>query len=136
LNVREYRDVAHKLANRRMKGTPEGDLKRAVVQQLCLMPGVDVISMNTGALKGIGQGGNERLIRFGFPGMADLFVRVSVGTKCVPRYAVLWIELKTPGKKQSDAQVCFEGQAAKWGDHYRVVRSIEEAELAVREVRG
>ena len=135
MNVREYRDVAHKLAMRRMKGTPEGDLKRSVVQRLCLMQGVDVISMNTGALKGIGQGGKERLIRYGYPGMSDLFVRVSVGTKCEPRYAVLWIELKVKGGKQSPAQVCFEGQAAKWGDHYRVVRSVEEAELAVREVR-
>ena len=135
MNVREYHDVAHKLAMRRTKGTPEGDLKRAVVQRLCLMPGVDVMPMNTGALKGIGQGGKERLIRYGFPGMADLFVRVSIGTKCVPRYAVLWIELKMTGARQSEAQVCFEGQAAKWGDHYRVVRSVEEAELAVREVR-
>jgi hypothetical protein len=134
VNVREYRDVAHKLATRRTKGTPEGDLKRAVVQRLCMMQGVDVIRMNTGAT-GIGVGKARRFVRYGFPGMADLFCRVSIGTKCVPRYAVLWIELKTPGKRQSPAQVCFEGQAAKWGDHYRVVRSVEEAELAVREVR-
>jgi hypothetical protein len=134
MNVTEYRAVARKLAQRRMKGTPEGDLKRAVVQRLCLMQGVDVIRMNTGATA-IGEGASRRFLKFGFPGMADLFVRVSIGTKCVPRYAVLWIELKMTGARQSAAQVCFEGQAAKWGDHYRVVRSVEEAELAVREVR-
>ena len=134
MNVREYHDVAHKLAMRRTKGTPEGDLKRAVVQRLCLMQGVDVIRMNTGATV-IGEGKARRFVKFGFPGMADLFVRVSIGTKCVPRYAVLWIELKVHGARQSAAQVCFEGQAAKWGDHYRVVRSVEEAELAVREAR-
>ena len=99
------------------------------------MPGVDVISMNTGALKGIGQGGRERLIRYGYPGMADLFVRVSVGTRCAPSSRVLWIELKTSTGKQSDAQVAFQQQAEKWGDLYRVVRTVDDAQQAIEEVK-
>jgi len=136
MNVQEYHAVAHKLANRRMKGTPHGDLIKAVVQRLCLKPGVDVIQMNTGALKGIGQDGKERLIRFGYPGMADLFVRVSVGTRCAPRYVVLWMECKIPPDKQSDAQVAFQQQTEKWGDLYRIVRTIEDAQRIIEEVKN
>ena len=136
MNIAEYRAVAHKLAARRGKGTPHGDLIKAVVHRLVLLPGVDVIQMNTGALKAIGQGGKERLVRYGYPGMADLFVRVTVGSRCAPRWDVLWMECKVPPDKQSPAQVAFEQQAGRWGDLYRVVTSVEEAVRAVGEGRG
>jgi len=47
MNVREYHDVAHKLATRRTKGTPEGDLKSEREKVMRIM-GVDPGTTETG----------------------------------------------------------------------------------------
>jgi len=127
MTAEEYRAVAHRIATRRTKGTPHGDLIKAVVARLVLVPGVEVIQMNTGALRAVGQGGRERLVRYGYPGMADLYVRARSGHV----HRTCWLECKVPPDKQSPAQVAFEQMAQRWGDTYVVVRSVEDALRAV-----
>ena len=116
MNLREYRAAASLLAARHK--TPESALKDQVMAALVRLPGVDVIRMNTGQAN---HGG--RRVRYGYPGMADLFVRVR-GPKCSP-YRVLWIELKA-GTKQSDAQAAFQQQAEQWGDRYIMATSVDD----------
>jgi len=135
MDVKEYREVAHNMANRRTRGTPHGDLIKSIVQNLVLIPGVMVIQHNTGALKGIGAGGRERLIRYGYPGMADLYVRVR------PRggagfWRTIWMECKVGGDHQKPAQVGFQASMEKCGDQYYIIRDREEALAIVRYIRG
>jgi len=135
MTVEEYRKVSHKIASRRSPGTPHGDLIKSIVQNLVLIPGVMVIQHNTGALRGIGQGGKERLIRYGYPGMADLYVRVR------PRggagfWRTIWMECKVAGDTQKPAQVGFQASMEKCGDQYYIIRETEEALAIVRYVRG
>jgi len=135
MDVKEYREVAHKLANRRAPGTPHGDLIKAIVQGLVLIPGVMVIQHNTGALKGIGAGGRERLIRYGYPGMADLYVRVKPRGGAGP-WRTFWMEIKVAGDTQKPAQVAFQASMEKCGDAYYIIRDVEEALAIVRYARG
>jgi len=134
MNVKEYREVAHKMAARRMKGTPEGDLLKAVMQRICYLPGVDPIRMNTGALMAVGQGGKQRPVKYGYPGMADIYCRVSVGTRCRPRWETLWIELKADSN-QSAAQVAFQEKVERWGDHYTLARDVDDCVNAITYVQ-
>lgn len=131
----EYRDIAHKLAARRSPGTPEGDLLKAVMQRLCYLPGVDPIRMNTGALMAVGQGGKQRPVRYGYPGMADIYCRVFIGTRCRPRWETLWIELKAKSA-QSAAQVAFQEKVERWGDHYILARNVDECVNAITYLRS
>lgn len=130
MNIPEYRAMAHKLANRRRKGTPHKDLIKAIVQRLVLMRGVVVIQHNTGALA-VGEGQQRRFVRFGYPGMADLYVRARCVTPEFVWWRTVWLEVKVPPDVQSTAQVEFERMVVEWGDIYRVVRSVEDAERAV-----
>ena len=47
-----------------------------------------------------------------------------------------FLEVKAPDGRQSDAQKAFQARCAIVGVHYRVVRSISEAEEVLREWRA
>lgn len=125
MNLKEYREVSHKIANRRTRGTPHGDLLKMVVKRLVLFPGVLVIQHNTGALKGIGAGGRERLIRYGYPGMADLYVRVR--PKALGVWRTIWMEIKVGGDSQRPDQVAFQESMERCGDMYYIIRDADTA---------
>jgi len=120
--IKKYRDVAHKIAAQNL--TPEAILKSQVVALLVRMPGVDVLRMNVGVAN---HGG--RKVRYLYPGVADLMVRVRKN-KCGP-WRTVWIELKAKDGRQSEAQIAFQQQIEIWGDTYVVVRSVEDALMAV-----
>lgn len=126
MNIKEYRAAASLLAARHK--TPESALKDQVMAALIRLPGIDVIRMNTGQAN---MGG--RRVKFGYPGIADLFVRVR-GPKCQV-HGVLWIELKA-GTKQSEAQIAFQQQAEKWGDRYIVAKSVDDVLDALEEIHA
>lgn len=44
-----------------------------------------------------------------------------------------WIEVKQPGKKQSDSQIAFEKDCIRRGVPYNVVHSMEELEIALKQ---
>jgi len=127
MDAKEYRDTAHRLAKRHR--TPESALKDEITELLVRLPGVDMIRMNTGQAS---FGG--RKVRYGYPGMADIYCRVRCGTRCIPRWATLWIELKA-GTKQRDAQLAFEQKVLGWGDWYAVVEDVGDCLKVVEGIR-
>lgn len=58
------------------------------------------------------------------PGISDL-VYFPVFTPVVPMPSVVWIELKTLGKKQNDNQIKFEATVKGFGHEYHVVTEEE-----------
>ena len=127
MDAKEYREVAHKIARRHK--TPESALKDEITALLVRMPGVDMIRMNTGQAS---YGG--RKVRYGYPGMADIYCRVRCGTRCNPRWATLWIELKA-GTKQREAQIAFEQKVILWGDWYALIEDVGDCMKVVEGIR-
>lgn len=99
--------------------TPEGSLKRAVgdllnAERIWWMP------MNTGASVIDG-----RFVRFGTPGCADILAS--------HKGRFLWLELKSPKGRQSEAQASFQERVEREGHTYLLVRSVDEVRDFLRQ---
>lgn len=96
----------------------ETALLTAVMATLRYEPGCKVMRNNSGARKG-GK------LRFGLgTGSADII--------CVVRGSFLALELKVGKGKQSDEQVAWQREVEAAGGRYAVVRTVAEAQAAVR----
>lgn len=105
--------------------------------------------MNTGAVKAEG-----RFFRFGSVGMADALAlpKSPCGAGCCPRPAEeddavlwelrhcqaqhpvpLWIECKSPGGRQSEAQRAFQAEVEAEGHSYLLVSDIDDLAAFLRE---
>ena len=95
-------------------------MKEAQIQQAILdyltIKGVLAFRMNTGAFKV-----DNRFIRCGSPGMADILAFVPTGDP-------LWIEVKSDTGKQSTIQKWFQEMVESHGHTYIVARSIEDVQ--------
>lgn len=102
--------------------TMERDIQKDILLALGRIDGVKAFRLNVGLAKDR----RGRAVRFGTPGMADILCLVG------PRY--LWLECKSPTGRQTPEQRAFERAVLSIGGAYRVVRSVDEALHAVREV--
>lgn len=76
--------------------TPEGKVKRAVVQWL-RAKGYLVVRVNSGRIK-LGKPGDERMVCLAEPGTADLIC-------CSPDGQFVAVEVKRPGGEPTDLQL-------------------------------
>ena len=85
---------------------------------------------------GHGGGGKVRGARLKAMGVAkgwpDLLVMSLVGGNGGPRFAVVGLELKAKGGRQSAEQLEVERAFFRCGAHYILCRSVEEVESALR----
>jgi len=96
---------------------PEKSVQKAIIDYLTLRR-VWVVRMNTGAIVSEYKG-KTRLHKYGYPGMADLYVRT-------PSSVTLWIECKSSIGKQSDLQRQFQMRVETLGDIYVLARSVDD----------
>ncbi len=88
--------------------------------------------MNSGAMV-LEHHGKKRLLRAGSPGMADIlatlpFVQGS-GNPAQP----IWLEIKRPGGRQSDAQREFEREVVAAGHIYAVIQDVNQLAILFQE---
>ena len=120
--------------------TPEGEVLRAVLDYLAVRH-VLAFRMNTGAVASEYKG-KKRFMRFGTPGMADVLafpVRrrdwfdtpsgVDYKHDCIIPF---WLEVKAEKGRQSPLQKKFQALVEARGHRYRIVRSIEDVQEALR----
>ena len=106
----------------------EADVKREVVRLLKSL-GILAFRMNTG-MAVAERGGKRRVVRFGFPGMADLLVfprlpaLFAVAGERIP--VPLWLETKSSCGRQSREQAEFQRIVETEGHVYLLIRSAEE----------
>jgi hypothetical protein len=118
--------------------TPEGAILKQIMDWLAAKH-VLAFRMNTGGMRY----GENRLMRFGVPGMADIlafphhigrrlglmpgedFATVEVVVPC-------WIECKAAKGKQSALQASFQAQVEGEGHRYVLARSVDDVEAALR----
>ena len=79
------------------------------------------IRLNTGAVKA-SYGGKSRFIRFGVPGMADIFAMVYRRGQYFP----VWIEVKSPDGRQSAEQINFREEVVMNGMCYVLARNLDD----------
>ena len=109
--------------------TAEGYVLDAVMQYLAAKK-IFAMRMNSGAMKI-----DNRFLRFGSPGMADILAFVKAGdaaADCWDRWMVVpyWIEVKAPKGKQSEAQKAFQKVVEEEDHRYILARGIEDLERA------
>lgn len=75
--------------------------------------------MNSGAAMMVGRGGKMRPVRFGAPGMPDIFARTPSGS-------IIWIEVKSATGRQSPEQREWQREAERFGDVYILARSVDD----------
>lgn len=85
--------------------------------------------MNTGAAMVSNATGKARFLRFGTPGMADILATPITWNKLGGALHILWIEVKAPGGKQSQAQENFQEEVISEAHSYIVARSIDDVEM-------
>lgn len=106
----------------------EADLQRLVYERLCWEPNVIPFRFNCGRL----VGGHYQAITWGAgrlnSGVADLGVMVPGGLR-------VWLELKQPGKKQRTNQVEFARVVRELGCEYHVIRSLDDVEKILADLR-
>jgi len=85
--------------------------------------------MNTGAVLAT-HNGKSRMVRYGSPGMADILCSVHPEYTGYPTF--LWLEIKAPNGRQSEAQHEFEDEVLAEGHKYFIVYSIEDVEKALQ----
>lgn len=94
----------------------ERDTQKAILDYLAAT-GVLAFRMNTGAVKL-----DERFMRFGVPGMADILAFCDRCHRIVP----LWIECKSATGRQSELQRSFQSQVERHGHGYILARSLDD----------
>jgi hypothetical protein len=114
----------------RKNGHPEADLQRHIVQSLraVLPPRESVVhACNSEVRGGSHEARRAQAIAQGMgvvPGFADVIVMVAG--------KVLFLEIKTPVGRASQAQMAFCNFVEGQGHHYALVRSIDDALAALR----
>jgi len=112
----------------RKRGTPEADLQRDVVRFLRLvLPDTAIIHHSANEVTGGGEAARKRqaiLVGMGvYPGFPDLMV-IWAGR-------VLFLELKSPTGRLSEAQHAFADAVMGQGFTWALVRSVRDAEEAL-----
>lgn len=108
----------------------ETGIQQAIIQYLQILENqgkLYFIRNNTGQFKGFDCQGRQKYLKFGKKGTSDLIVFLPGRT--------IFMEVKTEKGKMSESQVDFAEQITKLGYQYRIVRSVDEAQLIIgREV--
>lgn len=104
------------------KQTPESALLGLCLDYLAAQR-ILAFRMNTGAIKT-----ENRFIKFGTPGMADIlaFNQIDECMTCGPIVLPIWIECKAGRNGQSALQKSFQEQVEAVGHRYVVVRSLDD----------
>lgn len=114
-----------------MSQASERQILRAVMDYLAAKR-VLAFRMNSGTLPGrLGKP-----VSFGVAGMADVLAfpknyGVLLGYP-VSQTTIMWLECKTATGKQSELQKSFQAQVEGEGHRYKIVRSIEDLEEALK----
>jgi hypothetical protein len=103
------------------KRTPESYILSAVLDYLAVKR-VFAVRMNSGAMKV-----DNRFLRFGAPGMADILAFNRDGDLFMPT----WIETKAPGGKQSLLQKQFQKMVEDEGHQYIIAYGIQDVEKSL-----
>ena len=104
----------------------ESDIQKAILKVLSMHTKVAWSArFNTGAMK-TGTVGNERYVRFGFPGCPDILGQLKDGR-------VLAIEVKKPGGRVSPGQLSFITKVCANHGVGAVVYSVTDVENLLRE---
>lgn len=98
---------------------PEKDIQKAILQYLELR-GHMVWRTNTGTMF-LENKGKQRMVRFGFPGLADI-----LGVRKGSNGQFLAIEVKRPGNQASESQATFLCKVADMGGLAFVAWSVDD----------
>jgi hypothetical protein len=98
--------------------SPEKEVIKACIQYLTLK-GYEVIRNNTGAFVATGENGKKRLIRFGFPGSADIIA-------CSPEGRFVAVECKSDSGRLTIAQQDFIRRVTDRNGIAVVARSVDD----------
>lgn len=123
---------------RKAPGRPEGEIVRAILDYLALVPGVTAWRNNTGMAMLPGRGGRPQPVRFGKPGLPDIIGWVrwpQVITDCshpltsnfkpmIARF--LAIEVKRPGGRPTPEQAAFLELVRKSGGVAIVATAVQD----------
>jgi len=106
---------------------PEAAIQRCITDWLTAMrsKGVWWRRMNSGAVTAT-HNGKSRMVRYGSPGMADIFCTYQETGSGYDMAIPVWIEVKAPKGKQSDLQMEFESEVEASGHLYLVARSLDD----------
>jgi hypothetical protein len=101
----------------------ESEIKRDILVRLGSRADIRIWNNPTGVARSVD--GEERVMRFGVPGQADL-------TGVLPGGRRLELEVKTPVGRQSEQQRKFEAMVRRFGGLYLLVRSSDDALAQLR----
>lgn len=108
---------------------PEQQIQKSILEWLAVEK-IWHMRMNTGAMLGEHKG-KKWMVRFGRKGCADILALITVCGLGEGIAAVLWLEVKAPKGKQSEAQHEFQKEVEAEGHRYAIVQSIEDVQDAV-----
>ena len=117
--------------------TPEGAIKRVILDYLAAR---HILAFRMNTMTSIrSYKGKQRRIDSGVPGMADVLAFPQIKVHCPagcsrPLIAPfpVWLEVKAEKGKQSELQKSFQAQVEAEGHLYRIVRSVQDVEEALR----
>lgn len=115
----------------------EAEVQRAILDYLRTVPGVYAFRCNSRVVRMPGQGGHERLVRFGVKGLPDILGWQSLGGPLVQPFGewrlarFLAIEVKRPGEPPSPAQLAFLELLRRAGGIAVVASSVEDVVAAL-----
>lgn len=101
---------------------PEQAIQKSILDYLAVLK-VWYRRMNSGVMAGEYKG-KRSFVRFGTPGMADILAAPLIQGR--PEF--LWIEVKAPKGKQSEAQAEFQKEVEGGGHSYLIAKSIDDVE--------
>ena len=115
---------------------PEQQIQNAIMEFLAVNH-IWYMRVNTGAVVSE-HNGKKRMFRFGMAGAADILCSVRQARYSGDSWytAWLWLEVKAPKGVQSPSQIRFMDEVRAEGHYYAVVRSIEDVEAVLKEIRG
>lgn len=111
-------------------GVSEADIQRQILDWLKLSR-IFHFRLNVGAQKF-----GDRFVRFGFVGLPDIVCIVSNRLVNPGMGQFVALEIKGPNGELSRSQVDVGEQIKRAGGRYFVIHSLDEAQLAIAEVRG
>jgi hypothetical protein len=109
----------------------EKEIQRAILDYLAARH-ILAFRQNTGAVASEYKG-KKRFMRFGTPGMADVYCLVKLPCECGRLCTtIVYIEVKNEKGKQSELQRFFEQDVTREGAKYIVARSVEDVERSLK----
>lgn len=103
----------------------EKQLQNQILRQFATRSDLRLWRANAGVGTYVDADGNERRVRFGIKGQADL-------SGILPGGVRLEIEVKGPRGRQTDEQRAFQGMIEHMGGVYVLARAIEDVERAIK----